>query len=381
MFTRSKLPQQETTIFAVMSAMAREHNAINLSQGFPNFSPDQKLLDLLTKAVNNGANQYAPMPGHPGLREVLARKHNSAYSCQLNPGTDITITAGATQAIFTAIAALVHEGDEVIYFEPAYDCYLPAIQTVGAIPKAIPVKAPNFQIDWEYVENTISEKTKMVIVNTPSNPGCYTWSESDWQNLERLVQGKSIVVLSDEVYEHLTLNGNQHISVLDRPGLADQRLATFSFGKIFHVTGWKIGYAAGSTALMEEFRNIHQFNVFSVNNPCQQAIYNYLLDSSNYLELSTFFQKKHDVFIEKAQESRFQFLPTGGSYFVLADYSKISDLPDREFAIWLTKEHGIATIPLSPFYSESHQGQKLVRFCFAKTEDLLLEAGERLQSI
>lgn len=377
----SKFPAQETTIFTVMSALANECGAINLSQGFPNFEPDPLLLDLVHSAAKSGYNQYAPMAGHPGLRRTLADKHAASDGCTLDPETEITITAGATQGLFTAISALVCPGEEVLYFEPAYDCYRPAIALAGAVPVPVQLTAPDFHIDWDAVRKRINAHTRMIIVNTPNNPGCYTWKAADWEHLEELVTGRDIIVLSDEVYEHIVYDEGVHRGVLSRPALREQSLAVFSFGKNFHVTGWKVGYIAGSRTLMDEFRKLHQYIVFSVHHPTQHGIAAYLTDPSRYLDLSGFFREKYETFLEASTGSSFRFLPSGGSYFVLADYSAISDMDDRSFAKWMTREIGVATIPLSPFYSSPPADQRLVRFCFAKTDELLQEAGERLRKL
>jgi len=378
---RSKFPAQETTIFSVMSALANRYGAINLSQGFPNFEPDNRLMDLVSEAMRNGFNQYAPMAGHVGLRSVLADKHERSCGHRPDPEHEITITAGATQALFTAISALVAEGDEVIYFEPAYDSYRPAILLNGALPVAVRLRDPEFRIDWDEVGKLVTDRTRMVIINTPNNPGCYAWTENDWLELEKRVAGKNIVILSDEVYEHLVFAQGGHHSVLSRQALAGQRLAVFSFGKNFHMTGWKVGYIAGAAELMEEFRKLHQYLVFSVHHPSQEAIMHYLRQPDNYLGLAAFYREKYEFFLDACEGSSFRFLPSGGSYFVLADYRGVRDTEDREFAEWMTKEVGVATIPLSPFYSNPPQGQRLVRFCFAKTRDVLAEAGRRIQGI
>lgn len=380
MKVRSKFPQQATTIFTVMSALAQQHQAINLSQGFPNFPPDPLLLQHLHDAVQEGYNQYAPMAGHLGLRQLLAAKHQKAYGCSLDAVHELTITSGATQALYTAIAALVHPGDEVVIFEPAYDCYQPAVEAAGGVVVPIRLRAPNFSIDWQEVQKAFHSKTRMVLVNTPNNPACTTWSELDWQQLEQLVVGKDIVVLSDEVYEHLVLGGRKHMSLLSRPALQEQGLAVFSFGKTFHVTGWKMGHIAGCKSLMEEFRKLHQYVVFAANHPMQEALFRYMAKEEAYAGLETFFERKYQLFVEACKGSGLQFLPSHGSYFVLADYSVWSDLNDRDFAHWLTVSHGVASIPLSPFYS-APMNQKLVRFCFAKTDELLLEAASRLHKV
>lgn len=378
---RSKFPAQETTIFSVMSALANEYGAINLSQGFPNFEPDAELIALVHDAMKKGFNQYAPMPGHKGLRDILASKHQRSSGQSWDQDKEITVTAGATQAIFTAISSIVRPREEVMYFEPAYDCYRPAIELTGATPVPIALHSPEFTIDWNEVAQKITPQLRMIIVNTPSNPGCYTWSANDWDHLENLVAGKDIVILSDEVYEHLVYDPEGHISVLSREKLKDQCMAAFSFGKNFHMTGWKLGYLVASAALTEEFRKLHQYIVFSVHHPSQQGIAKYLEEPLHYEALAGFYREKYERFLHACSSSRFRFLPSAGSYFVLADYSDISDLDDRAFAEWLTREAGVACIPLSPFYSDPPTDQRLVRFCFAKTDDLLDKAGKLLSAV
>lgn len=364
-----------------MSALAARYGAINLSQGFPNYQPDPVLTGMVTEAMAGPFNQYAPMPGHPALRAVLAEKHSAATGRHLDADSEITLTAGATQALFTAIAALVRPGDEVLYFEPAYDSYRPAIIANSATPVAISLSAPDFTIDWEQVATHINGRTRMIIVNTPNNPGCYCWTDEDWTQLESLVEGRDIAVLSDEVYEHILTGAMPHHSILSRSALADKGLAVFSFGKNFHMTGWKIGYIVAAEALTVEFRKLHQYLVFSVHHPTQEALSHYLRQPERYLCLADTYRQKYHRFLEACRNSPFRFLEAQGSYFVLADYSDLSELPDRNFAEWLTREHGVACIPISPFYAQPTGHQRLVRFCFAKTDELLDEAGARLSAI
>jgi methionine transaminase len=369
-----------TTIFSIMSGLAKEYDAINLSQGFPNFPPDPELIAFVNSALNGPYNQYAPMGGYPELLEILKEKHTVSNGIRISANEEITVTAGATQALFTAILSVTKPGDEVVFFEPAYDSYLPAIQFAGGVPKPVRLNAP-FRIDWDYVNDLITPKTRAIIVNTPNNPGCYVWSKSDWESLESIVEGKGITVISDEVYEHIVFTSEGHISVLDRPALRNNSFAIYSFGKNFHVTGWKVGYAVGGKSLMKQFRNIHQYLVFSVHHPTQVALCNYLKIPENYLNLATFYKNKRDTFISACKGSSFEFLPSDGSYFILADYSGISDTNDLEFAKWLTMEVGVAPIPISPFYSGDIDGQRLIRFCFAKTDNTLEEAGNKLKAV
>lgn len=371
----SKLPNVGTTIFTVMSGLAREHNAINLSQGFPDFGCHPKLLELAQKYLNEGFNQYAPMQGVLPLREQISALLQNCYSAIYNPDTEITITAGATQGIYTGIAAFINKGDEVIVFEPAYDCYIPAIEVHGAIAKPIHLQYPNFTINWQEVKNTITDKTRMIIINTPHNPSGTTLSENDLKELEKIVTGKNIIVLSDEVYEHMAFDGKPHQSVARFKNLAQQSIIVSSFGKTIHATGWKIGYVAAPKDLMLEFRKVHQFLVFAVNHPFQMALADYLKDESTYKELPNFYQAKRDYFRKLISGSRFQIEPCTGTYFQLLGYKTISDENDTDFAIRLTKEKGLASIPLSVFYTNKQQ-QQLLRFCFAKKEETLEKAAE-----
>ncbi|MEM7102053.1 MAG: methionine aminotransferase [Bacteroidota bacterium] len=377
---QSKLPAVGTTIFTVMSALANEHDAINLSQGFPNYHSDTNLLKLVSKAMERGHNQYAPMSGLPELKTEIANKIAFVYGKQVDPVSDVTVTAGATQALFTAIAAFVHPGDEVILIEPAYDSYRPSIEAFGGVPVTYELAAPDYQIDWEAFQKLITPKTRMIMINTPQNPSASTYSKSDMENLERVTNGTNIIVVSDEVYEHIIFDGEEHQSVFRFPDLYKRSLLVYSFGKTFHTTGWKIGYCVGPPELMEEFNKIHQFNVFAVNRPMQHALADYLKTPEHYLGLNEFFQKKRDFFTEALVQSRFKVIPSKGTYFQLADYSAISDEPDTEFAKRLTKDHGVAAIPVSVFYS-SGRDEKVVRFCFAKTMDMLEQAGRLLSKV
>ncbi len=380
MLVNSKLPNVGTTIFTTMGALAREHNAINLSQGFPDFSCDIKLLDLANKFMVNGFNQYAPMQGVIQLRETIAEIISTCYNATYNPDTEITITAGATQGIYTSIAAFIHKGDEVIVFEPAYDCYIPAIELHGA--KVIPVQLsyPNFNINWDEVKSLINAKTKMIIINSPHNPSGTTLNESDLKNLESLVKDKNIIVLSDEVYEHMAFDNQPHQSVARYPSLKQQSIIVSSFGKTVHTTGWKIGYVAAPDYLMKEFRKVHQFLVFAVNHPFQLALSEFLSDKNNYLELKNFYQHKRDLFRKMISGSRFKIEPCTGTYFQLLNYSAITDENDCDYAIRLTKEKKLASIPLSVFYTKQ-TGNKLLRFCFAKKTETLEKAAEIINSL
>ena len=377
---KSKLPQTETSIFAVMSGLANKHNAINLSQGFPDFKVSPELIDLIYKNMNKGNNQYAPMPGVLDLRISIANKIEKLYGLQVNPESEITITAGATQALFTIITAFIGQGDEAIIFEPAYDSYAPAVKLNGGIPKYISLSKPEFKIDWNEVEDLISEKTKMLIINTPNNPGGFVFEESDMLRLEEITRNKDIVIISDEVYEHIIFDGFEHQSALKFPNLYQRTVAVYSFGKTFHATGWKMGYVVAPEYLMIEIRKVHQFNVFCVNTPIQYALAEYLKDENNYLNLPRFYQEKRDFFVSKIPNSRFKVIPTNGTYFQLLDYSAVSDKPEFEFANWLTKEKGLASIPVSSFYHDK-KNQQILRFAFPKENETLEKAAKILNSI
>lgn len=376
----SKLPNTGTTIFTVMSALATEHEAINLSQGFPNFPTDPKLNELVYAYMQKGFNQYAPMAGVPALREVLANKVNKLFGFAADPASEITVTAGATQGLFTAIAAFVHPGDEVILLEPAYDSYRPSVEVAGGVPVIYDLKAPFYGVDWEEFEQLITPKTRMIIINTPHNPTGSILRKADLSRLEQLTNDTDILVLSDEVYEHLIYGGETHQSVLRFPRLRQRSLAVYSFGKTFHATGWKIGYCVAPAHLMKEFRKIHQFNVFSVNTPMQYALAEYLQDESTYASLSSFFEKKRDFFLATMAGSRLKPLHCDGTYFHLFDYSEISQEADTAFAKRLTTEFGVAAIPVSVFYSNGRD-EKIIRLCFAKTEEMLEDAGALLQKV
>ncbi len=376
----SKLPQTETSIFAVMSALANKHKAINLSQGFPDFPVSQELIDLIHKHMLEGKNQYAPMPGLLDLRLSLSNKIDKLYGLKVNPETELTITAGATQALFTAITAFVGVGDEVIIFEPAYDSYAPAVKLNGGLPKYISLTYPDFAIDWQEVKDKISRKTKMLIFNTPNNPGGFVFSDTDMKRLEEITRETNIVIISDEVYEHIIFDKLQHQSALKFYDLFQRTIAVYSFGKTFHATGWKMGFVVAPESLMIEFRKVHQFNVFCVNTPIQYALAEFLKDEENYIYIPDFYQKKRDFFVNAIKESRFEVIPTSGTYFQLLDYSAISNQPEFEFAQWMTKEKGLASIPVSSFYHDK-RNQSVLRFCFAKGEETLAKAAEVLNRI
>lgn len=377
---KSKLPNVSTTIFTVMSALANEHNALNLSQGFPNYPSSKKLNDLVINAMNNGFNQYAPMPGNLELRIAISNKYQLLYNNTYHPEKEITVTAGATQAIYTIISAFINRDDEVIIFKPAYDCYEPAIEINGGKTVAIQLSAPEYKVDWNSFEKKISSKTKMIIINSPHNPSGTIWSKEDMLQLQKLTKDTNIIVLSDEVYEHIVFDNEQHQSACLFRDLKLRSFITASFGKTFHNTGWKIGYCCAPEYLMEEFRKVHQFNVFSVNHPAQKGIADYMQDAETYMGLNTFFQHKRDLFLSLISESRFKFEPSKGTYFQVLDYSEITDEYDVDFAKRLTKEFKIASIPLSVF-NEKNKDDNVLRFCFAKTEETLIKAAEILCKI
>ncbi len=376
----SKLPNTGTSIFAVMTQLARAHDAINLSQGFPDFEVSPILIELVAKHMRDGHNQYAPMPGVPELREVIAEKTVNLYGIQYDPEHEITITAGATQAIYAAISAFVRDDDEVIVFEPAYDSYVPAIKLNGGVPISCKLIAPDFRVDWQEVRQLISNRTKMIIINSPHNPTGSVLNPEDMAQLERTVKNTNILILSDEVYEHIIFEGKRHESVCLYPKLAERSLVTCSFGKTFHATGWKTGYCIGPANLMKEFRKTHQFMVFCSNTPVQYALAEFLKDSSNYKGLGPFYQTKRDYFLNALKGSRFKFIPAGGTYFQLLDYSAISDDDEMIFAEWLTREHKVAGVPTSSFYHKPHNNH-LLRFCFAKSEQTLQKAADILCKI
>jgi len=376
----SKLPNLTESIFTTMSGMAKQYNALNLSQGFPNFDPDPRLLELASDALKKGYNQYAPMGGIFSLRETISEKIFSLYGHEYHPQSEITVTVGATQALYTAISAFVWPGDEVVVLKPAYDCYEPAIMAQGGIPVLIQMNPHSHKIDWDIFQKSIGDKTRMVIINTPHNPSGRVFSKEDMAMLERCLRDTDILVLSDEVYEHIVFDQHSHESVSKYEDLASRSLVCASFGKTFHVTGWKMGYCAAPEYLMKEFQKIHEFNVFCANHPLQRALAAYLKSPDNYLGLGSFFQRKRDLFLSGLEGSKFQFTPAEGTYFQLLDFSAITKEGDVEFAKRLAIEKGVAGIPISVF-NKDQQDHQYLRFCFAKTEDTLQRATEILGQI
>jgi len=377
---QSKLPGVSTTIFTVMSKLAAEYNAINLSQGFPDYACDPNLVELVTKAMQDGFNQYAPMPGSPVLKETIAAKVENLYKVKYNPDTEITVTAGGTQAIFTALAAIISAGDEVIIFEPAYDSYAPTIKLLGGLVKTYELAPPDYAIDWDMVKKLFTARTRMIILNSPQNPTGSILSADDMKALIKLVSGTDILILSDEVYEHLIYDEQKHQSVMLYPELKQRSFIVASFGKLLHATGWKLGYCLAPEKLTKEFRKVHQFNVFSVNSPMQQAIATYLQTPANYTGIAAFFQEKRDYFRSLLAESRLELLPCNGSYFQCVSYRNISEEKDTDFSMRLIKEFGVATIPVSAFYQKGTD-HKIIRFCFAKEHETLALAAEKLKNI
>ena len=373
----SRLPQVGTTIFTVMSSLATEHQAVNLGQGFPDFDCDPHLLDLVNDAMRRGFNQYPPMPGVPVLREAVACKIEALYGHVYDASTEVTITAGATQAIITAVLALVHAGDEVIVLDPCYDSYDPSITLAGAKAVHLPLMPRSFRPDFARISAALTPRTRAIIVNTPHNPSATTWSAQDMQQLADLLRPTDVIVISDEVYEHMVFDGKRHQSAARFPELAARSVIVSSFGKTYHVTGWKVGFVAAPVLLMAEFRKVHQFNVFTVNTPVQHGLAAYMAKAEPYLELSAFYQRKRDLFRDGLAATRFSLLPSEGSFFQCVDYSAISDAPEEDFCRWLTTEVGVAAIPLSAFYAQPFE-QRLARFCFAKKDETLTLALERL---
>lgn len=376
----SKLPQTGTTIFTIMSALAAEVGAINLSQGFPDFNTSPELIELVNTAMKDGHNQYAPMAGVMALREQIAIKTKKLYGADYNPETEITVTAGGTQAIFTAITAIVNPNDEVIIFEPAFDCYAPAIKLMGGIVKSMELEPPDYRINWEMVKKLISSKTRMIILNSPHNPTATILHREDIDELCAIVKNQDILILSDEVYEHLIFDGEVHESMARYEELRQRSFIVASFGKPFHATGWKVGYCMAPAALMQEFRKVHQFLVFSVNAPLQYAIAGHLKDENTYLSLPAFFQEKRDYFRKGLEQTRFELLPCFGSYFQSVSIKNITDEKDSDFSLRLTKEFGVATIPISAFYTKGTD-HHVLRFCFAKRQKTLDKALERLMKV
>ena len=374
---QSKLPQVGTTIFTVMSALAVKHNAINLGQGFPDFPMNPKLTSLVNEAMHSGYNQYVHMCGLPALRERLAEKVNEDYNAHVNPETEITLTPGGTYAIYTAFTSILQPGDEVILFEPAYDSYIPNIEVNGAVAVRIPLQFPDYSIDWDLVKSKVTAKTKAIIINTPHNPTGSVLTQEDIEQLRSLVEGTNIFIISDEVYEHLIFDGKEHLSILRYPDLKARSFVCFSFGKVYHCTGWKMGYCIAPESMMKEFRKVHQFNCFTCNSPVQFALAEFLKDKNQYRELGSFLQKKRDYFKSLMAQTPFKPLPSFGSYFQLYDYSGFSNESENDLAIRLTQEAGVATIPVSAFY-KTPVDNKVLRFCFAKKEETLEAAVERL---
>lgn len=376
----SKLPHVGTTIFTVMSRLAQKHKALNFAQGFPDFKSDQELIDLVTKAMNSNYNQYAPMAGILELRVAITNKFEKLYGTTYHPDSEITVTAGATQAIFTIISAFIKPEDEVVIFKPAYDCYEPAIALNGGKTIPVQLEAPHYKVDWTAVAKKITSKTKMVIINTPQNPSSTVFSKDDMLKLQALLKGTDIILLSDEVYEHIIFDDKKHQSACMFPDLKSRSFIVASFGKTFHNTGWKMGYCCAPKELMVEFQKAHQFNVFCVNHPIQKALAEYLQEPRHYLELSSFYERKRDLFLKLITDSKFKFMPAQGTYFQILDYSNITMENDVDFAKRLTMDHKLASIPLSVFNSDSLDN-KVLRFCFAKTDDSLQKAAEILNCI
>ncbi|NQZ76097.1 MAG: aminotransferase class I/II-fold pyridoxal phosphate-dependent enzyme [Ekhidna sp.] len=375
-----KTPVGGTNIFTIMSKLATEHQAINLGQGFPDFECDEKLIELIAKYLRERKNQYCPMAGLPKLNEVLAAKIQRLYAHTIQPETDICITAGATQALYTAIMAFVRGGDEVIIFEPAYDCYKPQVELAGGQIKPYQLKWPDYSIDWNRVKDMITDKTRMIIINTPHNPSGTVLAREDLQTLEEIVEGTNIIVLSDEVYEHLIYDGEEHQSVMRFPTLFNQSLAVYSFGKTLHATGWKLGYIVGPEHLMSAFKSIHQWNVFCANSFMQFGIADYLSDPNSYEGLPSFFERKRDTMNDLLKDTPLQPKLAKGTYFQAYNYEEISKHDDLEFAKYLTTEIGVAAIPMSPFYSIPPK-EKVIRLCFAKKEETIAAAAERLMKL
>jgi methionine aminotransferase len=377
---KSRLPRVGTTIFTAMSALAAEHDAVNLGQGFPDFDCDPKLVEAVTDAMQRGLNQYPPMTGVPVLRDAVSAKIEALYGHRYNRDSEITISAGATQAILSAILAVVHPGDEVIVLDPCYDSYDPNIVLAGGVAVHVPLTPGSFAPDFERIGASLTPRTRAIVINTPHNPSATVWSQADMERLAELLRPTEVVVISDEVYEHMVYDGAEHQSVARFPELAARSILVSSFGKTYHVTGWKIGYAAAPAALSVEFRKVHQFNVFTVNTPMQHGIARYMADPSHHLALPAFYQEKRDLFRAGLARTRLRALPSRGSYFQCVDYSTVSNLPEEDFCRWLTVEKGVAAIPLSAFYADAFD-QRIARFCFAKKNETLALALDRLAQL
>lgn len=376
----SKLPKVGTNIFTIMSGLATEHNAINLGQGFPDYPMSEELTAKVYEAMKNGFNQYAPMPGLIGLRESIAEKVQYLYHCPVNPDTEITITPGGTYAIYSAFTTIIRPGDEVIIFEPSYDSYIPNIEINGGVAIPLPLTYPDYKIDWDLVRASIGPRTKAILINSPHNPTGSVLDRNDIEELKQVVAGTNIFIVSDEVYEHLIYDELPHESMLKYPELFERSFVCFSFGKTYHCTGWKLGYCISPAAMMKEFRKVHQFNAFCCFTPAQVALAEYLKNKEAYISLPRFMQQKRDYFIELMKQTKFDLLTTHGSYFVCASYGRISDEGDKELAIRLTKEAGVATIPVSAFY-HNQKDDKVLRFCFSKQNRTLQQAVEKLMKI
>jgi len=376
----SRLPNVGTTIFTVMSALATEHSAVNLGQGFPDFNCDPALLDVVTAAMHEGLNQYPPMAGVPALREAVAAKIAKLYGRHYDAGSEITITAGATQAILTAVLCCVHPGDEVIVLEPCYDSYAPNIELAGGTVVRVPLTPGTFRPDFMKIAAAMSAKTRAIIVNSPHNPSATVWTAAEMAQLDTLLAGTEVLLISDEVYEHMVYDGAPHTSASSLPGLAARAFVVSSFGKTYHVTGWKVGTVAAPAALTAEFRKVHQFNVFTVNTPVQHGFARFMADPAPYLTLPAFYQRKRDLFRDGLAKTRLRALPSEGTYFQTVDYSAVSALPEGEFCQWLTREIGVAAIPLSAFYEGGFE-QGIARLCFAKKDETLQTALQRLARI
>lgn len=376
----SKLPNVGTTIFTVMSSLALQHKAINLGQGFPDYPMNGALAELVNKAMKDGHNQYVHMCGLPALREQIALKCENLYQSKINADTEITLTPGGTYAIYTALTTVLQPGDEVIVFEPAYDSYIPNIEINGAVPVLIPLQYPDYTIDWDLVRSKISSKTKMIMINSPHNPTGSVLRENDIEQLRNMVSSTGIFILSDEVYEHLIFDDKKHLSILKYPDLLARSFVCFSFGKVYNCTGWKMGYCIAPEALMKEFRKVHQFNCFTCNSPVQFALAEFIKNKNEYLSLGKVLQQKRDYFLELMSKTKFEPLPSFGSYFQLYSYKKISEENEKDFAVKLVKEYGVATIPVSVFY-KNETDNKVLRFCFSKKEETLLSAAEKLMKL
>ena len=376
----TRLPKVGTTIFTVMSALAAERGAVNLGQGFPDFECDPALLDHVSQAMRAGLNQYPPMAGVPTLRHAVSAKIERLYGHRYDPTHEITITAGATQAIITAVLCCVHPGDEVIVLEPCYDSYIPNIELAGGTVIRVPLKPRTFRPDLTAIAAALSPRTRAIIVNSPHNPSATVWTRAEMEALAELLAPTNVLLISDEVYEHMVYDGQAHVSAAAIAGLVDRAFVVSSFGKTYHVTGWKVGYVAAPSPLAAEFRKVHQFNVFTVNTPVQHALAAYMADPAPYLDLPAFYQRKRDLFLEGLRRTRLQPLHTAGTYFQCVEYAAISDMPEAAFCEWLTREVGVAAIPLSAFYEGGFE-QGIVRLCFAKRDETLMSALERLARI